>query len=321
MNWPKVSIVILNWNGLEDTIECLESLQKITYPNYEVIIVDNGSTGDDAQVLKEKFGRYIYLIENDRNYGFAGGSNIGIRYALNKSNPDYLLLLNNDTIVDPQFVTEMVKVAESDPAIGITGAKIYSYYNPKLVQFVWGKIDLWKGQTIFTPRMAAERIKEIEIDRGQYDSIREVDWVTGCCFLIKKKALENIGLLDEGYFCYWDDVDYCLRAKRANYKSIYVPTVKVWHKLGQSEKRITGLSCYYGVRNRFRFTKKYATPWQYRCFLVYFFGFYFWIATGYYLILHRSPRLVCSYWKGIKDGLSGSEVPAKLIGVDQPQNQ
>ncbi|GAG89310.1 unnamed protein product, partial [marine sediment metagenome] len=113
MNQPKVSIITLNWDGLEYTIECLASLKKITYPNYEVIVVDNGSKGNDAQVLEEKFGDYIHIIKNDMNYGSRGGVNIGMRYFLNNSNSDYLLLLDNDTVVDPEFLTEMVKVAEA----------------------------------------------------------------------------------------------------------------------------------------------------------------------------------------------------------------
>ena len=279
MTYPKVSIIILNWNGLEDTIECLESLKQITYPNYDVIVVDNGSQGNDVPVLKEKFGDYISLIENDRNYGFAGGNNIGIRYALSNRSPDYILLLNNDTVVDPEFLIK-----------------------PTQLQDVGSKINLWKGEVVHTPRVVAERIKRVEFDRGQYDSIKEVDAVAGCCFLIKKGVLESIGLLDEN-LAYWEDTDYCLRAKRAGCKTVYVPAAKVWHKLGQSVKKISGLSCYYGVRSRLRFARKHATRWQYRYFLIYFFGFYFWLATGYYLIIERNLKLLLAFWRGAKDGL------------------
>ena len=312
MDNPKVSIIILNWNGLEDTIECLESLKKITYPNYEIIVVDNGSRGNDAQVLRERFGDHVHLIRNEKNYGFAGGNNIGMKYALDNSSPDYFLLLNNDTIVDSSFITEMVKVAETDPTIGIAGAKVYYYSEPERLQSVWAKINLWTGQPLYTPRLVAEGIKEMEIDRGQYDSIREVDWVTGCCFLIKKEVVETIGLLDEGYFCYWEDTDYCIRTTRGGYKIVYVPEAKVWHKGGRTSKKITGLGCYYGVRSRFCFMRKHATKWQYLCFLIYFFGLYLWLATGYYLVFHRRPRLVFSYWRGVMNGLFTSEAEAKF---------
>lgn len=305
MNPPKVSIIILNWNGLEDTIECLESLKKITYTNYEVIVVDNGSKGNDAQVLREKFGDYIHLIENDRNYGFAGGANIGMRYAMDNSQPDYILLLNNDTVVDSVFLDKMVEVGEGDPTIGIAGAKIYFYDEPTRLQSVWGKVSLWTGEPVQTPLIIADRFQSKEIDIGQYDSIKVADWVTGCCFLIKRIVIESIGLFDEGYFCYWEETDYCFRARKAGYETIYVPQAKVWHKLGRAVNKVSGLSRYYGVRNRVRFMKKHATTWQYRCFLVYFFGFYFWLAAGYYLIVHHSLDLLTSFYRGVMDGLHG----------------
>ena len=123
----KVSIIILNWNGLDHTVDCLQSLKKITYQNYNIIVVDNGSKGNDAEILKRKFGEYVHIIENDKNYGFAGGCNIGIRYALRNSGPDYILLLNNNTTVAPDFLAEMVSVAESNPSFGIAGPKITSF--------------------------------------------------------------------------------------------------------------------------------------------------------------------------------------------------
>ena len=316
MNYPKVSIIILNLNGLDDTVECLQSLKKITYPNYEVIVVDNGSTGDDARVLKEKFGDYIHLIQNDKNHGFAEGNNIGIRYALNKYHPDYFLLLNNDTVVDSKFLTEMVTVAGTNTAIGIAGAKLYYYGNPNQLQSVWGKIDLWRGRVIPTPKMLSDKIKSVKLDKGQYDHIAEVDWVIGCCFLVKQSVLENIGLLDESYFCYWEETDYCMRAKKTGFRIVYAPKAKVWHKLGQSVKKVPGLARYYMTRNRFKFMKKHATRWQYRCFLIYFFGFYFWLATGYYLIYLHSLNSLSSFYHGVWDGLFNSDSGTKLYIKD-----
>ena len=113
MDYPKVSIIVLNWNGLDDTIECLESLRDVTYPNYRVIVVDNGSAGDDVRILRERFEECAHIIANDRNYGFAEGNNIGMRYALDSFDPTYLLLLNNDTVVAPDFLDKLFKVADS----------------------------------------------------------------------------------------------------------------------------------------------------------------------------------------------------------------
>jgi len=146
MKYPHVSIIILNWNGKEDTIKCLQSLRKTRYSNYEIVVVDNGSTGDDVKVLGEIFGDYIHIIKNDRNYEFAEGNNIGMRYAL-KKDTDYILLLNNDTVVDPEFLTELVTMAESDPRFGILGSKIYFYDNPNKIWFAGGNISLWRCKT------------------------------------------------------------------------------------------------------------------------------------------------------------------------------
>ena len=301
MNKPKVSVITLNWNGLENTIECLESLKKINYPNYEVIVVDNGSEGNDAQVLEEKFGDYIHLIKNDKNYGISSANNIAIRHALNISNPDYLLLLDNDTVVDPEFLTEMVKVAEADPAIGIAAAKIYYYDEPDRLQFVSGKIDFWRGDLI--GMRGVERVLgRKEIDRGQHDSIKEVEQVGFWCALFKRRSVESIGLFDERYFYTWEGPDYCLRTWEAGYKIVYIPKARVWHK-GQSANKLDGFIEYYNPRNRFRFMRQHATRWQYRSFLIYFFVVHFWLATAYYLIWLRRPRLLLSFYKGVRDGL------------------
>ena len=227
MNYPKASIIILNWNGLKDTIECLESLKKITYPNYEVIIVDNASSGYDVRILRQQYGDTIHMIANDQNYGFPEGCNIGMRYALGKGT-DYLLLLNNDTVVAPEFLTELVKVAESDDSIGITGSKVYYYQRPNTIQSAGGKMRWWLGY--FEPYGEEE-------DVGQFDDIAERDFVFGTSFLIKKKVVNKISFLDPNIFLGVDDHVYCARAKRAGFKVVYVPKSKVWHKAGASRAK------------------------------------------------------------------------------------
>jgi GT2 family glycosyltransferase len=220
----KVSIIILNWNGLKDTMECLESLKKITYPSYEVIVVDNGSTGNDVKVLRERFGDYIRIIANDRNYGFAEGSNIGVRQALMDGAAD-MLLLNNDTIVDPDFLSELVNVAESDSRIGLAGPKIYFYHEPNRIWFAGGKISLFSA--------SSNRGRNL-IDKGQFDKVDYVDYISGSCMLIKKSVLESAGLLDPIYFFGIEDVDMSLRATEAGFANVFVPTAKIWHKVFSS---------------------------------------------------------------------------------------
>lgn len=298
MTEPRVSIIILNWNGLEDTIECLESLKKITYPNYEVIVVDNGSAENDAQVLKERFGNYIRLIQNDRNYGFAGGVNIGMQYALKYSSPDYFLLLNNDTIVAPDFLTQMVRVAENDSSIGIVGPKVYLYGSPNIMQGIGGKSNMWTGLSAC--------IGDREVDAGQYSSRQVVDLALACT-LTKVEAINRIGLYDESYFCYREDDDYCFRARKAGYKVVYAPEAFIWHKVGHTAQRTTGFIPYYLTRNSFKFMRKHATRLQYCVFLLYFSLFRFWFATGVFLLYHRNVKEFVAFCRGVKDGILNSE--------------
>jgi len=240
---PKVFIIILNWNGWRDTIECIESLKKLNYPNYEVVIVDNGSTDESPQILPQKFPK-IKLIETGKNLGFAGGNNVGIKYALEKS-ADYILLLNNDALVDSGFLKESVRVGESDQKIGILGPKIYFYdteTNKKTnkIWFAGGKIN-----KILT--------KGTHINYGQIDKydgrLRTVDYITGCAILVKREVIKKIGPMNEDYFLYYEDADWCLRARKRGFKCVLVPKAKIWHKCSRSAQEGSPSYIYYHSRN------------------------------------------------------------------------
>ena len=234
MKHSKVSIIILNWNGLGDTTECLESLKKVTYPNYEVIVVDNGSEGNDVQVLREKFADYIHLIQNDENLGCAKGFNVGIIYALENSRPDYIMIMNNDMVVAPDFLDELVRVAEDDEQIGIVGPKIYYYdYNGRK-DVIWsagGRIRLWSVKI-------SHSIGENDDDSPKYQNLTTVDWITGAALLLKSAVAKKAGLLDPWYFFGYVDQDYSLRVRRHGFRIVYVPAAKVWHKVGASVKKV-----------------------------------------------------------------------------------
>ncbi len=188
-------------------------------------MIDNGSTDGTQAVLKQKYGRKIVLIENGANLRFSRGNNEGIKYAL-RNKADYMILLNNDIMVDKNLIKELVAVAESDKTIGIVGPKIYYFQPSNQIWSAGGEIYLHKG----TGRHAGIR----QIDRGQYDQIRECDYVTGCALMIKREVVEKIGLLDPAYLAYYEDTDWCFRAKLAGYKSFYVPKAKMWHKISAS---------------------------------------------------------------------------------------
>ena len=300
-DYAKVSIIILNWNGLEDTVECLKSLKRITYSNCEIIVIDNGSVGNDVQVLKEKFEDDICLIRNERNYGFAEGNNIGIKKVLKESSPDYILLLNNDTLVAPQFLDELVEVAEQDKSIGIVSPRVYSYQSTNRLQFTTAKVDLWTGRLI--------QYGLGKIDSGQYDNTKDTDYCHGACLLIRREAIKRVGLLDADYFSYYEDVDYCLRARRAGFRLVYCPKAKIWHKdwgkIWDKDwsiaKRTTAI--YYLIRNTFLVIKKNASKLQIVTFLLYYFAFQFWFMSGVFLVYRRSFQGFVSFLRGFKDGL------------------
>lgn len=224
MAYPLVSIIILNWNRKDDTIACLQSIEKVSYPDFEVILVDNASSDGTIEAVKQKFP-LVKVISNPENLRFAGGNNVGINYAL-ENEADYILLLNNDTVVDPDFVSELMRAAESDGGIGMVGPKIYYYDDPKRIWFAGGKVEFWKGWI--------SHIGIRELDRGQYDATRHVDYLTGCCLLVKREVIERVGKLDESYFIYGEDADWCIRASRAGFKLLYVPSSIIWHKVSSS---------------------------------------------------------------------------------------
>ncbi|MBT9150504.1 MAG: hypothetical protein DDT40_00676 [candidate division WS2 bacterium] len=246
--------------------------------------------------MRTKFGDYIHIIENEKNYGFCEGNNIAIRWLLDNSKPDYLLLLNNDTVVDCEFLTEMVNVIESNDKIGIAGPKVYYYSNPKKLQFTMAKVELGKGRVV--------HVGAGEIDFGQYNNVEETDYCPGSCFLIKREVIPRIGMLDASYVAYWEETDYCQRAKGEGFQLIYCPQAKVWHKVSSSSKKIGGFYEYYMTRNRFRFTKKYATRRQFTSFLLWFFLWDFWFYSGIYLLYHRNIKALWHFYRGVKDGLA-----------------
>jgi GT2 family glycosyltransferase len=289
---PSVAIIILNWNGLSDTIECLESLERVTYPCFHILVVDNGSKGNDASVLEEKFGGQIDIIRSQINMGFAGGCNIGIRRVL-RTDATHILFLNNDTMVDHRFLAELVEVAESDQKIGIVGPKIYYYDDIQRIAAAGGKINFWTGN--------APTIGRGIIDDGEFEDIKQVDYVNGCALLIKKEVIERIGVFDEDYFAYYEETDLCTRARRSGFKVVVAPKSILWHKVNRSDKS-GKMYLYFMTRNRFLFMKKNATGIHFPFFVLYF------LSTDFVLKmesakLFRKPKLLEAYLKGVFDGL------------------
>lgn len=245
---PKVFIVIINYNGYKDTIECVKSLYKINYNNFEIVIVDNKSTNNSVDYLK-KFLKGCILIESRENLGFAGGNNLGIKYAL-KNRADYILLLNNDTLVESNFLDEMLNSFCKDISIGLVGCKIMYYPEKNIIWYGGGKIDWFK--------FSGNHFGMREIDNGQFNQQKEIDFMTGCCMLIKREVFEKVGLLSEEYFMYLEDLDYCVKIKQANYKIWYNPKAIIYHKVGLSSGgEESTFSIEWSIRNRLLFMNKY----------------------------------------------------------------
>ena len=273
-----VAIIILNWNGWKDTLQCLQSIYRTTYDAFRVVLVDNGSSDESIAKFREycrgevEIGPLVIssgtqarqrhlleitrsnaetssdsiktavgslsrddlvLIMNESNYGFSKGCNIGMRFSLSVLDVDYILLLNNDTIVASDFLDELVKVGDSDKRIGILGPKILYYdYRGRndVIWFAGGVIKPWREQ--FFCHVGVE-----EIDVGQFDSGGDTEWFSGAAMLIKKE-LAKTALLNPVYKFGMEDVEYCLKARKLGYRVVYVPSAKIWHKVSVSWRKL-----------------------------------------------------------------------------------
>jgi GT2 family glycosyltransferase len=214
--------------------------------------VDNGSKGNDADIIEDKYRDFIKVIRNDRNYGFAEGNNTAIRWLQENSRADYYLLLNNDTVAAPDFLTALVETAESDSAIGIVGPKIL-YLDPRggknIIWSAGGRIRRWSPHIY-------QHIGLKEEDRSQFQTISEVDWVTGAAMMLKRGVVDKLSLLDSGYFFGKEDIEYCLRARRCGYKVAYAPESVIWHKVGASRKRMGYRSVLLSFSHHFRLIRR-----------------------------------------------------------------
>lgn len=250
-----VAIIILNWNAYNDTFECLKSLEHLTYPHFHVFLVDNASQDGSFDKLQQdykdgKFHIPITFIQTGANLGFAGGNNVAIKQAYNQGY-QYFWLLNNDTVVDPNALTPLVETLENDKQVGIVGSKIY-YYGTNKIWFAGGKVNTWTGKT--------RHIGIKEEDVGQYDQLREVDYITGCSLGFRREILETVGYMCEDYFLYYEETDWNIRINNKGWKIVYQPSSVIYHKVSNSsggERRsMPPYIAYYHVRNPFAMIRK-----------------------------------------------------------------
>ena len=239
---PRVAIIVLNWNGRSFLKDCLDSLLLLDYPNYKIIVVDNASLDGSPEFIESHFPD-ICLIRNKKNYGFAEGNNIGIRFAL-AHGADYVVLLNNDTQVEADFLTYLIQRGEEDKEIGILGGKVLMFFAPHIVNSTG--INLNKI-AFGWDRDFGEDTFLLKREQG------EVLAVTGCLMAIKKEVFDKIGLLDPKYFAYYEDVDFCIRLwKYTSYRVEYVPESVIYHKFSSSFTGESYSKKYLMLKNQYR---------------------------------------------------------------------
>ncbi len=243
-NYPLISIITVNYNHSEVTLEMIESLNKISYPNIEVIVVDNCSPDDDPKIIKRKYPNVI-LVENPINYGFAAGNN----YGLMRARGEYVMLLNNDTVVTENFIEPLLDKLEQNPGIAAVSPKIRYFHTPDTIQYA--------GYTEINPiTMRNFSIGFNQKDKGQYDEDRETAYAHGAAMMIPMEVIKKIGLMSYIFFLYYEEADWCARIKQAGYKIFYVHDSLVYHRESISTGRLSALKIYYLNRNRIVFMRR-----------------------------------------------------------------
>lgn len=326
--WPKVSIIILNWNGWKDTIECLESIKNVNYKNLEVIIIDNASYDKSSEkiiywcvqtnvpyerrtlkiehmVIKEIYMqkghvncghaiKNLILLELNKNVGFCKGNNIAMEQAI-ANGADFLLILNNDTFVTPNFLKPMVEVAEKQNDAGLIGGIICYANRPDMIWFAGGTFNSYLG--------SYRRFDNHSISEINPGEVIESEWISGCMMLIPKHVYINIGEFDEQYFIWSEEWDYSLRVKKAGYRMFVVSDALIYHKIGRSLGVIKPLPHYYSTRNRLLLKRKYLSPAK-RMLFVFFFVLSRIIRYSWFGV-HGRWDLICAGCAAIRDYFLG----------------
>lgn len=285
---PKVCIILVNYNGYEDTVDCVKSIVDCKYDNYKIVIVDNGSK-DTSQLKNDTFlNEHADIIYSKINTGFSEGNNIGMKEA-QKYNPEYILLLNNDTVVKQDFLNKMVNVAEANESIGIVTSVINYYYDKEMTWYNVGNYNKLIGYTSMLGN----------VDNKFKEKYLEVSFSTGCLMLIRNEIFQKYGGLSNEYFLYSEDTDFCLKVMDKGYKIVSVPEVLIYHKVNGSTGTGSDLQQYYLTRNYLIVAKKYGT-----CFL---FAYIFrWLLSQYEIIrYHYDRKVIKRAFKDFKQGVKG----------------
>jgi len=291
---PEISVAILlvNWNGYAYTQACLESLEKVKEPAFQIILVDNGSQNSEGEQLKARFPQ-VHLIANPDNLGFAGGNNVGIRYALEQGF-DQVLLLNNDTTVTPSFLQELQACLDQSRC-GVAQPLILFAHEPHKLWSAGGKWNSLLGRAItLGDRVPLEKYSV---------PAKTLDWATGCCMLVSRAALLEAGLLNEAYFAYFEDVEWSLRIRKGGFTIGLAENAIIYHEAGAASKKqhaegtLSPKVFYFHVRNQLFLLRQHSIVLGYPYHLLRF------LSWGAYFLIRGRFKKLSAVWQGIREGL------------------
>jgi GT2 family glycosyltransferase len=246
---PYIVTIILNTNRRQDTLECLASIGRSNYRNQKVLVLDNASNDGSAEAIRAAFPN-IQILELAENLGYAGNNNVGIVAAM-KAGADWVFVLNEDTILSSDCLAHLVEVAESDPRVGIVGPMVYHHEEQDMIQSAGGRLDhSWN----------ALHIGQNQLDQGQFNQPKQVEWISGCAIMVRRSVIEEVGALDERFFYYWEETEWCLRAREHGWRIVHVPQARLWHKGVRRDYRPEPSVTYYSTRNRLLMMSKHRAP-------------------------------------------------------------
>ncbi|WP_234733462.1 glycosyltransferase family 2 protein [Tellurirhabdus bombi] len=284
---PLVSLITINYNQAEVTCAMLESTRQLTYPHFEVIVVDNGSREDPTKLILQGNYPNVKVIVSAENLGFSGGNNLGIQHAKG----EYYFLLNNDTIVTPDLLDQLLAPFATDPEVGVTCPKIRYFDHPTIIQYAG-----YHPLSRFTGRTWAIGLGET--DNGQYEQSGPTAFAHGAAMLVKRSVLDRAGSLDDSFFLYYEELDWSLRIRRAGFKIYYQAQALIYHKESMSVGKMNALKVYYHTRNRMLFMRRNVSGFTLLVFYLYYFVFALPKAAILYLVRRQKD-----YLKALKEAV------------------
>jgi GT2 family glycosyltransferase len=300
---PSVCVLILTWNTREEVLTCIKHAVVADYANYEVVVIDNASRDGTSAAVREKYPD-VTLLENPTNLGYAGGNNKGLKYAL-EHGADYMLIINSDTIMPPDLLTKIVRMASSSDDIAAVGAKNLKMDDPSTL---WGAYaELVYGRELLNA------VGRGQPDGPEYGVVKDVDGVSGSSMLLSRRAVEDVGLLDEMFFMYHEDLDWCQRAISKGYRCVYAGTAHILHK-GSSSTGMTRAGHYFLARNAIIFARRHGNLLQFLSVVVSTLWYAVRREVKYWLRLEKKDEHSL-LWRGFMDGLREAPAPFEELGL------